>query len=336
MKSNELNRIWEDIENRPCSENHFFQRIVCIDLLYRVYIGVSGIPSKRFLSIEIPDTCKEQFDSFTEPKGFTLIISAPTVKHEGYVSCVLEAAASDQNDVFTIVAEDIVNALYKRRHSSGYVNILKSRIEKWREFFKNKAKKQLAEKTVIGLIGELTFLKELITARIQNAVEMWNGPIKASQDFQGDNTAAEVKTASTNRISHVHISSEMQLDQDDRDVLFLVVYRIERNDAGGIKLPSLIEEIANLLDDRQKARFWASLTCLGYFQEDEKFYSKGYSIKERMAYKIKEEFPCILRKDIPPEISDVKYKLSLQNCSGFAVDMETVVREIKELENGEN
>lgn len=336
MKNNELNRIWDDIEDQPFSENHFFQRIVCIDLLYRVYIGVSGIPSKRFLSIEIPDTCKDQFDSFTDPKGFTLIISAPAVKHEGYVSCVLTAAASDQNDVFTIVAEDIVNELYKQRHSSEYVNILKSRIEKWREFFRNASKKQLAEKAVIGLIGELTFLKELMAAGIRTAVEMWNGPIRASQDFQGDYTAAEIKTASANRISHVHISSEMQLDREDRDALFLVVYRIERNDAAGTKLPILIKEISDLLGDCQKARFWANLTCLGYFQEDEKFYSKGYSVKERVVYKIEEGFPCILRKDLPPEVSDVKYKLSLQNCSGFIADMGTVVSEIKELENGKN
>ena len=55
MKNNDLNTTWIDIEVHPNSRERFLKRMVYVDLLYRAYIGASGIPSRRFLSIEIPE-----------------------------------------------------------------------------------------------------------------------------------------------------------------------------------------------------------------------------------------------------------------------------------------
>ena len=336
MKTNELNEVWGNIENLTCSEDHFFQRMICVDLLYRVYAGASGIPSKRFVSIEIPAGKERQFSTFTEPRGFTLTISEPSVKNDGYMSCVLQAAASDQNDVFAIVAKDIIHELYKQDKTEDYVHILKTRIEKWRNFFKNADKKQLSDEIVIGLIGELSFIKDLIEAGIHNASDFWNGPIKAAQDFQGEFLAAEIKTSSSNQMNYVRISSEVQLDGDEKRALFLVVYRVERNDTTGKKLPELIQEVSTLLAEQQKSRFFANLRCLGYEEDDKLLYTKAYSVKERAVYEVKDDFPRLLRKNLPQGITDIKYKLCLQNCTEFKADMETIVKAVKEFENGQN
>ena len=336
MKSDDLNAIWIEIESQRKDHKGYLQRMVCPDLLYRAFIGSTGIPSKRFLSIEIPKEEGKQFDSFTAPQGFTLTIGEPSVKHKGYVACILTAAASDQNDVFSVLTKDILEELRKQKDADLYIESLKKRVEKWRVLFKNAAKNKLSEKTVIGLIGELSFIKDLHSSGINNGVDYWNGPIKSAQDFQGDAVASEVKTTSSNKLEYVHISSEVQLDDDQRDALFLVAYRIERNDAGGTTLPVLIQQVAAMISEGQKASFYAKLFCLGYKAEDANLYNKGYSVKELKVYKVSDGFPRILRHDLPQGVMDVSYKLSLQSCASFESDLGAIVNSIKEYEYGES
>ena len=330
MKNDDLNAIWIEIESQRKDHKGFLQRMVYQDLLYRAFIGSTGIPATRFLSIEIPEEKGKQFDSFTAPQGFTLTIGEPSVKHKGYGACILKAAASDQNDVFSVLTKDILEDLRKQKDADLYIEALKRRVEKWREFFKNPAKNKLSEKAVIGLIGELSFIKDLHSSGIREVVDYWNGPIKSAQDFQGDAVAIEVKTTSSNKLEYVHISSEIQLDDDQREALFLAAYRIERNDAGGTTLPTLIEQVAAMISESQKARFYANLYCLGYKAEDANLYNKGYSVKELKVYKVTDGFPRILRPDLPQGVMDVSYKLSLLNCTSFESDLGAIVNSIKE------
>ena len=227
MKNNDLNTIWMDIEMQQKTKDRFYQRLVYVELLYRAYIGTSGIPARRFLAIEIPETETKEFDTFTIPKGFTLDIGTPGIKHEGYVACILQAASSDLNDVFTIVAKDVLDNLKNQSKADLYIFTLKRRIEKWRDFFKNPAKNILTEKKVIGLIGELTLIRDLMKKGDVNAVGLWNGPINAAQDFQGENIAVEVKTASTNKLEYVHIASEVQLQLRAVEELLCIIGQTE-------------------------------------------------------------------------------------------------------------
>ena len=334
MKNNDLNTIWMDLEMQQKTKDKFYQRLVYVELLYRAYIGTSGIPARRFLAIEIPETETKEFDTFTIPKGFTLDIGTPGIKHEGYVACILQAASSDLNDVFTIVAKDVLDNLKNQSKADLYIFTLKRRIEKWRDFFKNPAKNILTEKKVIGLIGELTLIRDLMKKGDVNAVGLWNGPINAAQDFQGENIAVEVKTASTNKLEYVHIASEVQLDKEERKVLFLVAYRIERNDATGTTLPELIQIVYEMLSDQQRSRFRANLTCLGYADEDAASYGKGYSIKECMVYKVEDGFPRLLRQDLPQGVMDIRYRLALESCEKYLCDFDRIPDAIKEYEYG--
>ena len=336
MRNDELNQIWMDIETHKSSHKQIYQRMIYVDLLYRVYIGCTGTPPKRFLSIEIPQEKEHDFDAFTVPQGFTLTIREPLVKHIGYKACVLQSASYDQNDVFTILTKDILEELQRQKESGLYISSLKKRIKKWRLFFKNPFKRLLPDKTVIGLIGELSFIELLWTNGIRIAADLWNGPIKATQDFQGNEVAMEIKTSSANSLNYVNISSEAQLNNKDRSALFLVVFRIERNDATGSTLPMLIVRIEKLLTEQQKASFQAKLTCLGYSSEDSDSYHKGYSVKELIIYIIDEEFPKLTQNDLPKGVMDICYKISLQACEDYKTDIISIIEAIKEYEYGED
>ena len=336
MKNDDLNTLWEDIESHSNHQCSILHKMIYVHLLWRAYIGCSGIPYCRFLSIEIPKEKESEFDTFTTPRGFTLTVGKPWVEHEGYSACILQAASSDQNDVFTVLAQDILEELSKQNDADKYIATLKKRIQKWRDFFKNPAKNKLSEKTVIGLIGELSFIKDMTEYGINIASDLWNGPFNAAQDFQGNYVAIEVKTAVSNSLDRVHISSEEQLDDSERDALFLAVYRVERNDATGITLPALIEDTARMLSERQRVSFYAKLICMGYSEDDASVYSKGYSVKEQKVFSVKEGFPRVLRLDLPQGIMDITYQLSLQCCEGFESSREDIVAAIKEYEYGES
>ena len=91
-----------------------------------------------------------------------------------------------------------------------------------------------------------------------------------------------------------------------------------------------------MLDEQQRARFVANLTCLGYTEDDDTFYSKKYSLKERQAYKVEDGFPRVIRADLPQGIMDISYRLALQVCDTFSVEFDEISHAIKEYEYGEN
>lgn len=160
---------------------------------------------------------------------------------------------------------------------------------------------------------------------------MWNGPIKSAQDFQGKYVAIEVKTTTDNSLEYVNISSEIQLDGGGKE-LFLVAYRIERNDANGVTLPQIVERIANNLTEQQKNRFYAALMCLGYLPEDSGSYNKGYIVKELNNYQVREGFPRLLRSNMPQGVHDLKYRISLSNCSAYLTEWDVIISSIEEHE----
>ena len=331
MTNNELERAWNEIELKQHDNAKHYQRLICSDLLYRIYIGVTGIPARRYIIFEIPKEEKEQFNAFVELRGFSLSLDNTIIKHDGFISCVIQSSSSDDNDVFTVVIADIIEELSFLQDAKQYVSSLRNRIETWRAFFKNNNRKQLSDSAVIGLFGELVFINQAIEAGLSHVVDLWNGPIKASQDFQDNRIAVEIKTVSSNALNYVHISSEMQLDNTNDDHLFLVAYRIERNDANGTKLPDLVEKINCAITDGQKNRFLAKLLCLGYdAQEARSQYGKGYALKESIAYHVGNGFPKVTKSCLPKGVDEVKYRLALQDCKPFEIDFSSIINTLRE------
>ncbi|MBR5636722.1 MAG: PD-(D/E)XK motif protein [Pseudobutyrivibrio sp.] len=331
MNKSELEKTWNEIDaKKGLSQDTSFQQMICIDLLYRVYIGVSGIPAKRFISLEIPKSSKEDVLNFEPVKGFEIEISEPTVKNDGFVSCTLQASSSDQNDVFTIISEDILVELYKHNKHEEYINALLKRINKWRDFFKSISNKKLSETQEIGLFGELSFINFALDAGVDFVSDMWNGPIRAAQDFQNDSFALEVKTVITNAIEYVKISSEEQLDISNRNNLFLLVYRIEHDEAKGQSLPDLIDCINSKITATQSNRFMACLLCLGYNQFDCDLYDKKYSVRENVVFEVKDDFPRLYSGNIPAGVKKIKYSLNIEMCKKFESDITRIIDILKE------
>lgn len=335
MKNDYLEKSWEEIELSIEPGNKAYQRMIYGDLLYRVYLGISGFPAKRFISLEIPIKDTEKFSTFDVPQGFSLSIQEPTVKHDGYAECKLQVSSFDQNDVFTIVSKDILKELSFQETADEYIDALINRIEKWKYFFKNQKNKRLSEKMIVGLIGELSFIDSMLERGITSIVDYWNGPVKAAQDFQWESFAIEVKTVSSSKLNTVHISSEVQLNDDMYEALFLVAYRVEKSDSSGERLAEYISKVRSRISNQQRKRFDANLFCLGYLDEDSDAYTAGYSIKECMCYRIKDDFPRLVIGTLPQGVSSVQYRLSIKNCEPYQNSIEEIAKFLKENDDGD-
>lgn len=324
MMNNNLDEIWAEIESTKKDDNRFYSRMIYINLLYRVFAGISGIPSKRYLSIEIPQNQINKIESFTMPQGINLSIEEPGIRHEGFHSCMIQASSSEQNDVFTIVATDILNELSKQEEKEKYIEALKNRIEKWRLFFKSVSSNKLSDKAVIGLFGELSVVDILQKQGFISIVNYWNGPIKSAQDFQSEKWSIEVKTVLSSSLETIHISSEVQLDDSNMEALFLIANRIVKCDSDGISLPELINKITLCLSEHQKNQFYAKLLCLGYSEKDAQLYKQRFSLKESRIYKVSNGFPRLISGNLPDGVNNTEYSILISRCEPFIVDEEMV------------
>jgi len=181
---------------------------------------------------------------------------------------------------------------------------------------------RMTETEMMGLIGELLFLKDhMIPERgITVALESWMGPEKTHKDFSDQNDWFEVKTISFGKES-VRISSIEQLDSDIDGAL--VVYELEKMSPSfeGIKLNQLVNNIIALLSDApQRNTFMAKLQLFGFdFSNENDNYV--FALKNEHMYKVDTDtFPRIHRNMLPEAISRVQYELLLTELEPFKLN----------------
>ncbi|WP_369408059.1 PD-(D/E)XK motif protein, partial [Pseudomonas sp. SWRI111] len=78
----------------------------------------------------------------------------------------------------------------------------------------HRAGRLLSKSERIGLIGELLFLRDVLSDRVgwNAAIKCWNGPGGHEQDFVVAGSIFEVKTQVVTADRRIRISSEDQLD----------------------------------------------------------------------------------------------------------------------------
>ena len=325
-----LSEVWEKLEKSSYLKVNAIQCLASKELLFRTYIGIEGIPARRYVNFELPHKYINEIKDIHIPKGLIIKIWKSGQEKEGFISCTLEASESDVNDVFTIVLQDVIEAVIKEKSEEGYLRVLKERIDKWVDFFKKFKQTIMSKSAVIGLLGELNFILEMYRRGCSDVDLIWNGPRMAEQDFQADNIAVEIKTTTANAINKITISSLEQLDSRNKERLFLCCFRIRENDSSGLTLPMMIENVKKIIPDSRKSLFEAKLICLGYSDESKDKYNKKYSFCETKVYDVNNEFPKIIRRNIDDKVENVVYSINLKSCDKFVVDLDEIKKILME------
>jgi hypothetical protein len=232
---------------------------------------------------------------------------------------------------FSLIDEEISGLFYKycedlieqtkdlKEESAGYQAIV-NRFFQWKKMFVSSKNNFLTEPEIMGLIGEILFLRGNLAERIglSNALLSWSGQELTHKDFSYENMWFEAKAISRGAQS-VRISSLEQLESDNDGEL--VVHSLEKMSTAynGITLNKLVLETRNMFSSNEdKDNFMSKVALQGY--EYNNYYDDFvYEISNFKRYSVNGHFPKLTSKSLPVAIRKAMYEISLVEIASFEI-----------------
>ena len=206
-----------DLKNRfdEFSSPNFYSRVSADDIP-ELYIGLD---EKGRKSIELRS-------SFTprKVKG-TSAIEVNQYDNHQYKTIRFSLSDEEISGLFYKFCEDLIEQTSPLKDADGCYNAIVVRFYQWKKMFITSQKLFLNENQIMGLIGELLFLKEQLIGRIgaYEALKSWSGQELTHKDFSYNDSWTEVKTVRRNAEA-VRISSLEQLDSKvDGELVVMVL-----------------------------------------------------------------------------------------------------------------
>ena len=271
---------------------------------YRTYVVVSKFEPSSLQSTKL----------ITDNKVYD------TSRGEWQLQFNLTSSSNSSEDMFKYIFKDIFNTIDFNGTEQSAFKALCHRYEHWQQLL-SRLPDSFGRLKQQGLLAELLVLKDNLIPNygVDKALEMWQGPKGAKQDFILPESWIEVKSTNLGK-REIHISSLEQLDSAIRDGEVSVVTLQESNayDVNAICLSIVIDEIeSGINDDLLAIDFKEKLLLVGYGQNKEnELYFRVCDIE---SYCVNEEFPMIKRNDISTAITKVSYTLNLEAISNFKI-----------------
>ncbi len=238
---------------------------------------------------------------------------------------------NDLKDIFSLfiqnILEDIAESVTENEAVTKTLNV----ISKWKKLFDKINFNGLSIEQQKGLIGELLFINHLLDHQKSSStiLNAWTGPDFEDKDFVFGATGIEIKLTSS-KYPKLKITNEGQLDAQNLNELFLILYTVEDVKENGFTLNSLIDQIQEKLSANiDELKFFNErLMLLGYFEDDKEHYNKIYSLKKIYTYSVSEEFPKIIKSQLPIGVYNTSYFIELSAVENFSVEMEEITQNI--------
>lgn len=240
-------------------------------------------------------------------------------QNEDFNTLQFSLKSSDCKELFYTFCEDIIETtrlVSDKRYA--YKTIL-DRFSSWKKMF-SAPKIILPESEIMGLIGELLFLRDFIFEKYgkSEGLKSWTGQEWTHKDFSYNNKWYEVKTMHSGKTS-VKISSLEQLQSiNDGE---LVVFALEKMSSSydGITINALALSILNSLElDAQKDQFLDSILSRG-FTFDDNYNDSVFALISMTRYLVNSSFPKLTSEDLPEAIIKVQYDLSLVSLKSYMI-----------------
>lgn len=226
----------------------------------------------------------------------------------------------EMSALFYKFCEDLVEQTRDIKElSEGYTAIV-NRYFQWKKMFVSSSGNLLTEPEIMGLIGEILYLKGTLANRIglYNALKSWSGQELTHKDFSFDDTWVEVKTIKSGGQT-VKIASLEQLDSEHEGEL--AVYSLEKMSMAynGITLNKLIIQVRDMFSvGDERDRFLANVALRGY--EYRNVYDEYvYEVSGYWRYRVTDGFPRLTADDVSPAIKKVSYEISLTDLNDYRI-----------------
>lgn len=279
------------------------------DHILELYIGLDDTGNK---SIELRSLFRPR-----SVKG-TSAIDVSQYENQKYKTIRFSLTDEEISGLFYTFCDDLIEQTRSLKDESEGYNAIVLRFHQWKKMFVSSKKDFLNESQIMGLIGELLFLKDHLSKRIglSEALRSWSGQELTHKDFSYDDTWTEVKTIKRSSQT-VKISSLEQLDSKDEGEL--AVYALEKMspEYRGITLNKLIVDIRNMFDDSDdRDSFMAKVALQGYEYHnyyDDFVFEKTYF----KSFRVTEGFPRLVPAAMPDGILKASYDIDLNKLNEF-------------------
>ena len=235
-------------------------------------------------------------------------IEVKQVKTSNYYSILFSFNGKENFGLFYNFCFDMISETEHYCGDNAYKEIVNRFNQRKKMFSSNN--RTLSENEVLGLIGELLFLKDFAfkTYGITDSLNAWSGPEPTHKDFSYKKEWYEVKAVNLSKKS-VSISSLEQLDSEIDGHLVLYYFEKMSPKFSGISLNKLVAEILNTLKfEIDRDLFINKLKEVGYsFNEAYDDYVYNFTKSEK--YLVNKTFPRIKANELPKEINNVKYDI---------------------------
>lgn len=238
-------------------------------------------------------------------------IAVNQFKNEDYNTLQFSLMYNDNKELFFTFCEDIIETTRSIADNRNAYKTILDRYYSWKKMFST-PKKLLSESEIMGLIGELLFLRDYLFEKYGKgeALSSWSGQELTHKDFSYNDIWYEVKAIHSGKDS-VKISSLEQLQSTNDGEL--IVFSLEKMSASydGININKLALEILNALElDERKDLFLSAIMTQG-FTFDESYDEFVYEFVSMTRYLVNSDFPKLTRNDVNEAIIKAQYDLSI-------------------------
>ncbi len=321
----DIKRIWQKQESAP-DKQVLREQISCVPGL-QCFIGLIGYTGARTFQIELDSSVSVHNNFIRKFRGLEIQVIPVSSSRQDYTIILLDR---ELKDLFVLFIEDLIEKLIPVTDTIEALTIINQRVNYWKKLFLRVSGELLSAEKQRGLYGELFFLRTLLVTCSDRAeiLSSWRGPLSSNQDFARNRNAVEIKTTKASN-SSVHIANEQQLDFTCWDNLFLVLLVVSESSGNVDSLCAIINEISDLLsfDPELIQEFDIKLESSGISRDMVEHYDEtSYSVNQRRFFRIREEFPVIVRANLGNDaLFNVKYQLDLSACYSFETTEEEVL-----------
>lgn len=243
-----------------------------------------------------------------------------------------------QVDIFRALCSNLMSATrsLNRSQDNAGIQIILSRLKRWQELLKARKEKLLSKSQIIGLFGELLFLKDFLLERLSplDALMTWRGPYGDEQDFLIGSCMIEIKTQLSSSDRKLQISSVDQLDTTSGQIFicYQTLGVAKEQNISAYSLNSLVDEFTGLfIPDYSDAMdmLQSILIEYGYIRREE-YDDVRWLLHERTYYNVTDDFPALRAAMLPNGVEDVRYSIKVDACTSFIIEESEIISRVFE------
>ena len=242
----------------------------------------------------------------------TKYIEVNQYKNDKYCTIRFSLCDKELNDLFFKFCEDMVEKTRGLESASLGYNAVIDRFSLWKKMFFSPRNEILSEEKIMGLIGELLFLKDVLFEKygIEKSIDGWSGQDRTRKDFSYEDKWYEAKAISFNKDT-VSISSLEQLDSNISGELAVVLLEKMSPSYMGITLNQLIWEVCESIKAQDaKELFISKIESSGYVY-NVAYDSYMFALKNIRRFSVDSQFPRLIPSNVPSGVVFAKYEISL-------------------------